>query len=56
MDGTLLAGTGVAGGMDAGDCAEAASPRMKVAAISNTRSAAAGGQWRGDRLRNMMSV
>ena len=55
-DGRLLAGTGVAGGTDAGDCAEAASPQVKVAAISNAKRVAAGGQWRGDRERNMLSV
>ena len=48
--------TGVAGGTDAGVCADADSPQVKVAAISNANSTAAGGQWRGDRERNMVSV
>jgi hypothetical protein len=56
MEGRLLAGTGVAGGTDAGVWADAVSPQVKVAAISNAKSAAAGGQWRGDRGRNMLSV
>jgi len=56
IDGRLLAGAGVAGGTDAGVCAEAVSPQVKVAAISNAKSAATGGQWRGDRGTNMVSV
>ena len=56
MEGMLLAGAGVAGGTVAGVCADAVPPLIRVAAISNASSAAAGGQWRGDRGGNMVSV
>jgi hypothetical protein len=55
-EGRLFAGTGVAGGMDPGVCAEAFSPQMKIAVVRNAKSAAAGGQWRGDRRRNIVLV